>query len=46
MKELKEILISDTGALALVAGLLVAIIFLKLKEKSVALFCNNTLIVG
>ena len=46
MKGLKEALISDTEALVLVAGLLLAVTFLNLKGKYFALFCENTLTVG
>ena len=46
MQGMKEISISDAEALGLVAGLLVAIVFLNLSEKSIALFCDNTPTVG
>ena len=45
MKGDKEVLISDREALALVAGLLIALIFLHLEGKLVALFCDKTLTV-
>ena len=46
MKGLKEISISDGDALALLAGLLITIMFLNLAGKSIALFCDNAPTVG
>ena len=38
--------VSDCEALALVTGLLIAVLVCNLKEKSIALFCDNTPTVG